>query len=161
MSIKQLNRDFATTFPCLTTKGGRTLGAVYKRDLESCIKRSEQMVFNGRDEQDGLPIYADIMAVVTHRRMDAASVRGVRVRSHNVSGVRYAGPGVGYHVALLRFSEKPGNGWSWSCPLSLYHDLDLHWKGLIERDKWQTFIRRLNSVCAEASIFAHAFRHGA
>jgi hypothetical protein len=161
MSYKQLNRDFSNTFPCATMKYSRSAGPIIKRDIEQCIREAENMCLQWRsfNREGEPPQYADVVAIVTHRRVDEANFKGVRIRANNVSGVRFTSSG--YHMALLRFAEKPGYGWVWSCPLSIHCDLDLHWKGLIYRDRWQRFLDRLNSVCAEASIFAHAFRHGA
>lgn len=159
MSIKQLNRDFSATFPCAEHRYGRTAGSIIRRDIERSIREAEHLCL--MDKLDGEQArYADVCAVISERRWYAASWRGVRLSTTNLHGIRRASSKA-YFVSILRFAEKPGCGWVWSCPLKVDHDLDLHWKGLIERDKWQTFIRRLNSVCAEASIFAHAFRHGA
>lgn len=158
MSYKQLNRDFATTFPCAELRYGRTVGSIIKRDIERSIKEAEHLCL--MEKIDGeKPRYADVVAVISERRIRAATWTGIRLSTTNLTGIRRSGRD--YNVSILRFAEKPGFGWAWFCPLKVDHDLDLHWKGLIQRDRWQTFIRRLNSVCAEASIFAHAFRHGA
>jgi hypothetical protein len=158
MSYKQLNRDFATTFPCAELRYGRIAGSYIKRDIERSIKEAEHLCLQV-PEGGEKPRYADVVAVISERRIRAATHTGVRMSTTNLMGIRLSGRD--YNVAILRFAEKPGFGWAWFCPLKVDHDLDLHWKGLIQRDRWQTFIKRLNSVCAEASIFAHAFRHGA
>ena len=159
MSYKQLNRDFATTFPCAEFRYGRTAGPTISRDIERSIREAEHLCLQMKNDGEQ-PRYADVCAVVSERRWYAAAFTGVRLSTTNLNGIRRAGARA-YNVAILRFAEKPGFGWTWSCPLKVDHDLDLHWKGLIQRDRWKTFIKRLNSVCAEASIFAHAFRHGA
>jgi hypothetical protein len=123
------------------------------------MREAERMCLQ-YDKQEGAPRYADVIAVVSDRRLYSAQSTGVRLSTTNLLGIRPV-RGIGWHVAVLRFAEKPGFGWTWSCPLKVDHALDLHWKGLVERDKWKRFMSRLNSVCTEASIFAHAFRHGA
>ena len=158
MSYKQLNRDFATTFTCARRRYRNSDGPYNKRGIERSIRDAEQLCLQVRDGAEPV-LYADVCAVISERRMWAAQSTGVRLTTAGSNGIRWSGSDS--FVSILRFAEKPGFGWTWSCPLKLDLNHDLHWKGLIQRDRWQTYIKRLNSVCAEASIFAHAFRHGA
>jgi hypothetical protein len=158
MSYKQLNRDFSSTYVAVVSRYNHTLGSSYRRDIESCIRDAERYFFELKEDSDPMH-YAEVQAVVSHSRYAAAYRSGVYILPSPIPcGARRR---AAYRVPILRFLKDESLGWVWRCPLRLRHSEDLHWKGLIERDKWLRFIKRLNSVCAEASIFAHAFRHGA
>jgi hypothetical protein len=158
MSFKQLNRDFSSTYPAVVTKYNHDLGASYRRDIESCLRDAERSFFELKANSDPLN-YAEVQAVISFSRYAAAYRTGVYIKPSPMPCA--ARRRSAYRVPVLRFLKDEALGWVWRCPLRLSCNEDLHWKGLIERDKWLRFIKRLNSVCAEASIFAHAFRHGA
>jgi hypothetical protein len=158
MSFKQLNRDFATTHPVFVTKYNHDFGTSYRRDIEGCIKDAERSFFALKGDSDPLH-YAEVQADIAFSRYAAAYRTGVYIKPAPVP--RGLQRRAAYRIPVLRFVKDEALGWVWRCPLRLSCNEDLHWKGLIQRDRWQTFIKRLNSVCAEASIFAHAFRHGA
>jgi hypothetical protein len=163
MSYKQLNRDFATTIGLVRYGNGEDAGIHHKRSIE----RSMDWIV--RNITAPAPAYRDagdrrvgiVSASVSERRVYAAARHGVLVRSSAPAASVFKASGV-YRIPIMMYTQyEDGMNWRWHCPLILRMSDDLHWKGLIERDKWQTFIRRLNSVCAEISVFAHAFRHGA
>jgi hypothetical protein len=164
MSIKQLNRDFAATYTSCFRLGHRdTSGAIVRRDIAESMRQAEQWAIEDDKDKDLVAsrhhCYFDVIALVRGKRIWDAAQHGVRIGTTNITGLRRSRDN--YLLSILRYKLDPSVGWRWVCPVKLHCDLDLHWKGLIERDKWNRFIKRLNSVCAEASIFAHAFRHGA
>jgi hypothetical protein len=158
MSYKQLNRDFSATYAAVVTKHHHNLGSSYRRDIESCIKDAERYFFELKANSDPMH-YAEVQAVLSYGRYAAAYRGGVYIKPTPMPCA--ARRRAAYRVPILRFLKDEALGWVWRCPLRLSCNEDLHWKGLIQRDRWLRFIKRLNSVCAEASIFAHAFRHGA
>jgi hypothetical protein len=158
MSYKQLNRDFATTYTVMVTKFRHELGSTYTRDIESCIREAERLFFSLKGDSDPLH-YAEVQAVISFSRYAAAYRTGVYIKPSPMPCA--ARRRSAYRVPVLRLVKDEALGWVWRCPLRLSCNQDLHWKGLIERDKWLRFIKRLESVCADASLFAQAFRHGA
>ena len=163
MGIKQLNRDFTTTCGVVRYGNGEDASVIHSHSIASSmdwvvrhIDAPTDLYGYERNKTAGV-----VRAFVSERRIFAAARHGVLVRSDspNADILR---SGAGYRIPIMMYTKwDDGINWRWHCPLFLKLSDDLHWKGLIERDKWQRFIKRLNSVCAEASIFAHAFRHGA
>jgi hypothetical protein len=161
MSIKQLNRDFSTTCGIVRWQNGEDASGVWRWDIQrsmdwvvrTCAAPNPEFRQVGSGDRSGI-----VRATVSGTRMYAAARHDVLIRSTGSPVLRGNNA---YRLPIMQYQRDADGNWVWTCPLRVECGLDLHWKGLIERDKWQRFIRRLNSVCAEASIFAHAFRHGA
>ena len=161
MSIKQINRDFTVTQAMV---GSSTTREWTSRPAErGCVEHSmrwvERECSSIAARLEPCMIRGEIAGIIRCERLFAASRVGVVVSTTTSLGLRRSGSR--YIVPIMRYAMTDA-GWAWSCPLVVKLDrIDPHWKSVVQRDNWNRYVKRLTAVCAEASVFAHAFRHGA